>query len=76
MKTIDLGVYFMVYDFIIGVLMMLSSEKLGGYAGCLNKSHRKTIARLTQVSVFAFGACIAVFCVGVYIVFYTFRIGI
>jgi hypothetical protein len=76
MKAIDIGAYFLIYDFIIGVLVMLSSEKLGGYAGCLNKSHRKTIARLTQVSAFAFGACVAVLCSGIYIVFYTLRLGI
>jgi len=29
MRTIDIGAYFVVYNLVIGVLVMLSSEKLG-----------------------------------------------
>ena len=33
MKIVNFGMYFMVYNFIIGVLVMIASEKLGIYAG-------------------------------------------
>ena len=76
MKTIDLGAIFVTYNFIIGVLVMLSSEKLGAYAGYLNKSYRTKLVRLTRISTFAFGACVAVLSGSIYVAFHLLRIGV
>ncbi len=74
--AVDIGSYFVVYNFVIGVLVMLSSEKLGQYAGLIYKGQRESIARLTQVSVFTFGAAVAALTAFVYVVFFTLRIGL
>ncbi|MEO7538541.1 MAG: hypothetical protein ABIV21_00805 [Pyrinomonadaceae bacterium] len=76
MKTVDLSAYFVVYDFMIGVLIMLASEKLGQYAGYINKSHGAGIARLTRVSTFTFGATITFLMAYLYIAVFTLRIGV
>lgn len=76
MKTIDVSQMIVVYNFVIGVLIMLSSEKLGVYAGHINKAHGVRIARLTRVSTFTFGACAAVLSGSVYLVWHLFRISV
>lgn len=76
MKTIDFGATIVVYNFIIGVLLMLSSEKIGVYAGHLNSSRSETIARLAQVSVFTFGTCVAILTATIYIGIHTLKIGV
>ncbi len=64
------------YNFVIGVLLMLSSQRVAVLAGNVNKAHRQQIVRLTQVSTFAFGACVAVLSGAIYVVFHLLRIGI
>ena len=76
MKTIDFSAMVVAYNFVIGVLVMLSSEKLGVYAGYINKSHREQIGRLTRLSTFAFGSCVAVLSAGIYVLFQMLRIGV
>jgi hypothetical protein len=73
METVDYSGMIVTYNFVIGVLIMLSSEKLGSYAGLLNKAHRLTIGRLTRVTTFTFGACVAVVAGSVYVVFHMLR---
>ncbi len=62
------------YNFLVGVLVMLSSEKVASYAGYLNKSYQEKIVRVTFVSAFAFGTCLAVFSGLIYVVFHLLRI--
>ena len=76
MRTIDIGAYFVVYNLVIGVLVMLSSEKLGYYAGLLNKAHRERLARFTRLTAFTFGASVAALAATIYIAFFTLRIGV
>ena len=64
------------YNFVIGVLIMLSSQKLATYAGNVNKAHRTQIVRLTHVSTFAFGASVAVLSGAIYAAFHLLRIGV
>lgn len=74
MKVIDFGVYFVIYNFIIGVLLMIASEKLGVYAGHLVKSRRVQIERLTRVVTFTVGAVVAVLMVGIYLAGYILKL--
>lgn len=76
MHTFDFSVYLVVYNFVIGLLLMLSSEKFGTYAGCLIKPFREKTARLTRVVTFTFGMCVAVLSGVVYIFFHLLRIGV
>ena len=75
MQTIDFGVYFITYNFIIGLLLMLSSEKVGTYAGCLIKSSGERVIRFTRLITLTFGVCIASLSALVYVSFHVFRIG-
>ena len=74
MKTIDFSLYIIVYNFIIGVLVMISSEKLGVYAGHLIRFRQAQAARLTRVGMFTFGACVATVSLGVYVAAYILKL--
>lgn len=76
MKYGDISAMIVVYNFVIGVLIMLSSEKVGAYAGLVNRAHRDGIARLTRLSVFTFGAAVAVLSGGVYVLVHRLHIGV
>jgi hypothetical protein len=74
MKTIDLGIYFVTYNFIIGVLLMIGSEKFGVYAGYLIKPYREKASRIAQTGAFTFGATVAFLMTGIYIAGYVFKL--
>ena len=76
METIDLGSIIVSYNFVIGVLIMLSSQKIATLAGNVNKAHRMQIVRMTHVSTFAFGASVAVLSGAIYVAFHLLRIGV
>jgi hypothetical protein len=76
METVDLSAYFVVYNLVIGVLVMTSSEKLGVYVGAISKAHQARLQRLTQLSTFAFGACVAVLSGSIYLFFHILRLGV
>ena len=75
MKAVDFGATIVVYNFIIGVLLMTSSEKLGAYAGNAIPGGER-VTRFTRLSIFTFGAAVAVLAASVYIAFDWLRIGI
>lgn len=74
MQTIDFSLYIVIYNLIIGVLIMIASEKLGVYAGYLFGPYKKTAARLTHTAALAFGACVAVVSGGTYIFGHLLRV--
>ena len=74
MKMVNFSLYLVVYNFIIGVLIMIASEKLGIYAGHLAGSHRVRVARLARLGTFTFGACVAILTMGVYLAFYVLKL--
>jgi hypothetical protein len=74
MKIVNFSLYLVVYNFIIGVLVMIASEKLGIYAGYLAGSHRAQAARVTRLVTFTFGACVAILTLGVYVAFYVLKL--
>ena len=69
MRSIDYTYYLLVSNTILGVLLMLSSEKIGSFAGYCNKAYGKRIARYTKVSILTFGACVTLLYGSLYIVF-------
>ena len=74
MKIVDFSLYLVAYNFIIGVLVMIASEKLGFYAGHLTRSRSVQTARLTRTATFTFGACVATPTAGVFLAFYGLKI--
>jgi hypothetical protein len=76
MKVVDFGLYIVIYNFIIGVLLMTSSEKFGTLASRVYQPQREAIARYTQISAFTFGATVSAIAGFVYLVFHTLRIGL
>lgn len=75
MKTVDFSLYIVVYNFIIGVLVMIASEKLGVYAGHMIRFQRVRVTRLTRIATFTFGACVATLSAGIYLAFYVLKLG-
>jgi hypothetical protein len=67
MNNIDVSAYFVVYNLIIGVLIMLASEKIGVYLGYLAGSRALRAQRLVRVGTLAMGSCIAVVSAGVFL---------
>ena len=76
MKTIDFGSIIVSYNFVIGVLLMLSSQKVGTLAGSVNKGHRAQIVRFTHLSTFTLGATWAALSGFIYVVWHLLRIGL
>lgn len=70
MKTFDFSFYILTYNFVIGILLMLSSEKIGAYAGHFTGSFKEKIAHLTHIGILTFGACVAVLTAGIYLAAY------
>ena len=67
MKTVDFGLIIVAYNLIIGVLLVLSSEKIGVYAGYFAGSYKEKVNRLARIGVFTFGSCVAVLSAGILI---------
>ena len=76
MKNFDPSGMIVTYNFVIGVLTMLSSEKLGAAAGKISGGFGKNINRVTYISLFTFGAAIAFVSGVTYIAFHLLRIGV
>lgn len=74
MKIVDLGLFFIAYNFIVGVLLMIASEKLGVYAGHLVRSRRAQATRLSRLATFTLGACLVLLTAGVYLVGYLLKL--
>jgi nickel-dependent lactate racemase len=60
MKNFDFSLYIVTYNFIIGVLLMIGSEKIGAYAGYFTGAYREKVSRFSKIGVFTFGGCAAV----------------
>lgn len=74
MKTLDFGLYIVVYNFVIAVLLMLASEKIGAYAGHFTGSYKQQISRVTRIGVFTFGACVALLSSSIYVAFHVLKL--
>lgn len=59
MKTFDLSLYIVSYNMVIGVLLILASEKIGVYAGYFAGAYKEKVNRLMRIGVSTFGGCAA-----------------
>lgn len=60
MKNFDFSLYIVAYNFIIGVLLMIASEKIGVYAGYFGGAYREKVSRFIKIGALTFGACASV----------------
>jgi ABC-type dipeptide/oligopeptide/nickel transport system permease subunit len=74
MQTVDFSLYIVIYNLIIGVLIMIASEKLGVYAGYVAGRYKKQVSRLTHIGALAFGSCVAVLSAGIYVFGHLLRV--
>lgn len=71
MREANIGYYLLTYNLIVSILLMLASEKIGHFAGLPFGRYGKTAARYTSLSVFTFGATVAVLMGSLVVVFVT-----
>lgn len=76
MKTVDYSSMIVSYNFVVGVLLMLSSQRIATLAGNVNNGHRTQIVRFTQLSTFTLGATWAALSGFIYVVWHVLRIGL
>ncbi len=76
MKTVDFGSTIVIYNIVIGALLMLSSKTVGSLAGNLGGVLGPRTERYTYLSTLTLGGCIAFVSAFVYIVFWVFRFGV
>jgi hypothetical protein len=76
MKPVDMSGTIVIYNLIVGLLIMLSSEKVASAAGYFNNSRRQTIVRLTHVSTYTFGAAVAFLSASIYVLFHILKVGL
>jgi hypothetical protein len=76
MKTVDFGSIIVSYNFVVGVLLMLSSQKVASFAGYVNKGYRTQIVRFTDLSTFTVGATWAALSGTIYLLFHVLRIDV
>jgi hypothetical protein len=72
-QTIDIGSIYVVYNLIVGILLMLSSETIGRFAGRLSAAHGNKFSRYTRLAVTTVGAAATILFGGIYFIFYLFR---
>lgn len=76
MRTIDLSGTIVLYNFVVGVLVMLSSDKIASFAGNVGGTFGNRISRYTRISAFTFGLTIAVLSGLIYALFHIARLGV
>ena len=74
--TIDLGIYIVSYNLVIGVLLILASSKIASLATILPVRVQPTIERYTRIAVNTFGSSVAVLSATVLIAFHLLRLGV
>ena len=74
MQTADISTMIVLYNLVIGVLIMLSSSKIASFARHASRAHGPKLARYTQVSTFTFGAVVASLSGFIYIAFHLLKI--
>ena len=64
------------YNFAIGLLLMLSSEKIAAFAGHIDRSNGQKVKRLTRLSTVTLGATVAVLSGAIYILFHMLKLDV
>ena len=71
MRTVDYSTMIVLYNLVIGILILLASDKIGSIAKRLND----TVGRYVRISTYTLGSCISLLSGSIYVVFHVLRIG-
>ncbi|MCA1556040.1 MAG: hypothetical protein LC747_05050 [Acidobacteria bacterium] len=58
MKTVDFSYVILTYNFLIGALLIVASEKLGLITSGVLRVKRQKVARVTRLAFTTFGSCL------------------
>ena len=72
MKTIDVSAMIVVYNLVIGVLVILASDKIASLATPLGEK----VKRYAKLSVVTFGSCVTALSGSIYVLFHWLRMWI
>lgn len=75
----DASPYIVIINFLIGVLLMMSSGRVGEFAALPFSRRPQEAARVMRyahITVLAFGAVTAILMAGIYVLFHLLRIGV
>ena len=75
----DASPYIVIINFLIGLVLMLSSGKVGEFAAlpfCRRPQEAARVMRFTYLAVLTFGAATAALMAGIYLIFHVLRIGV
>lgn len=75
MQTVDFGSTIVIYNLIIGVLLMLASKSIGSLAGNLGGVFGPRTGHYSHLATLTLGGCITFVSAFIYIVFWVFRFG-
>ena len=60
MKTVDFGAYIVLYNLVIGVLLVLASDKVASFATAVGARPGSPVERYMRTNVKTFGGSVAV----------------
>ena len=76
MRTVDAGAIFVMYNFIIGVLLMLGSQQAARYAAVIGGGARARVERYVHLAVRTFGQTVAFVFGSIYFLLFILRLGV
>ena len=71
-KTIDVSAMIVMYNLVVGILVVLASDKIASFASPLGTK----VKRYAKVSVLTFGSCVTALSGFIYVVFHWLRMWI
>ena len=76
MNNVDFSGYIVIYNLVIGVLLILSSDKVGTIAGSVSGSYRQSVARVAKVSTCALGSTVTALMAFIYVAFHLLKVSV
>jgi|GEM_PF-4925657 len=77
MRTpVDLSTYLVLYNLVVGVLLLLASDKIASVAMHIGPRVGPAIQRYARTPTSSLGATVAVLSAGIYVVFHVLRLGL
>ena len=76
MKNVDFSAIIVSYNFVIGVLVYLASERITAFAGVVGISPESNTQRYARTALRAFGGTVAVLSATIYLLFHLLRLGV
>ena len=76
MRTADVSTYIVLYNMVIGILIVLASEKIASFALQAGPRSGPTLQRYVRTGMLTFGASVATLSAAIYVLFHVLRLGL